>query len=350
MIAWRVAASRERLVLLSVAAADEPGGALLQKDVVRFSIVVVAVHLLGAAVLASGVSHLPLPLEIVHGASIGLAPLGLVFCAAFVFGSLHGRRSAGASEGAGAFGALVVAATVSASVHNLSFPGVRFFYDNNTIIAVALVGLFTALERSRWPVVRWAVFALLSASVLGGKMARYLEAQEHVTEGFWAGMRVAPRGAEILKAARRVAALASADETVLVLPEDVTLAAVIGRPRPKLCGAILFVDQYPARCVAPDLAELEAHPPKVVVIHPRWTNEWRWVYRLWSPQPPAGFINDVFLGNLLPRRYKHDSSYETVWFGAPDVLDVYVLDPDKPKRESEERDGSRDDTGDKGKK
>ena len=43
-----------------------------------------------------------------------------------------------------------------------------------------------------------------------------------------------------------------------------SVEARIPRYGPPYCGAILFVDQYPERCFVPDLADFEAHPPKVI--------------------------------------------------------------------------------------
>jgi hypothetical protein len=328
LIAWRIAQKRQGFMLPAPYAGDAQAhqaeqAAIPWRTVGWLALLFAGTFALGTALLALRVKELPVPLAVVHGATRGMAPVGLLFAAAYFVGNLRARR--GAAGRPDALNALLIATLVAASVHNLSFPGVRFFYDNNTIIAVALLTLFVALDQSGWVIMRYAVLAVLVVSMLGDKMGRYLEAQTPAPPGFWGGMRVNSRGVEVLKAVRRIEQLTSPADTVLVLPEDVNLAALIQRPRPRLCGAILFVDQYPARCVGPDLALLESHLPKVVVIHPRWKNEWQWVYRLWSPTSPAGFVNDAFLGTIIPRHYRLDSTYKTVWFGAPDMLDVYVL-------------------------
>jgi hypothetical protein len=327
LIAWRVARNRGDFVMPGPYEGDEEARrgeqvAIPWRTVVWFALLFAGTFAVGTALLALRVKELPLPFAVVHGATRGMAPIGLLFAATYFAGNLRARR--GPAGRPDALNALLIATLIAASVHNLSFPGVRFFYDNNTIVAVALLALFIALDQSRWAIMRYGVFAVLVVSLLGDKMARYVEAQTPAPNGFWGGMRVNSRGVEVLKAVSRIQELSSPSDTVLVLPEDVNFATLIPRPRPRLCGAILFVDQYPARCVAQDLALLEAQPPKVIVIHPRWKNEWQWVYRLWSTVSPAGFVNDAFLGTVIPRRYRLDSSYKTVWFGAADIMDVYV--------------------------
>lgn len=253
-----------------------------------------------------------------HLPTLGVA-LGLVFLAA----GLSPRR--GPLSRNDALAALTTAAIVAAIGHNGSVREARFFYDNNVIVAVGLLCLFLAIDKARLPWLRYTAYGVLVFSVFGGKMDRYLSARTPApSDSFWAGMYVSEDGEKILDAARRVRELAGPDETVLVLPEDVSFAALVGRPRPKLCGAILFVDQYPGRCLAEDLREIEVNPPKVIVVYPGDEIEWRRMYALWSRRSPAGFFNQAVLRHHLPARYRLDSTYPSYFWGARTTLEIYV--------------------------
>ena len=253
-----------------------------------------------------------------HLPSLGVA-LGLVFLAASF--PLE-RRPLSRND---ALAALLAAAVVAAIGHNSSVREARFFYDNNVLVAVGLLCLFLAIEKARLPWLRYLAYGVLVFSVFGGKMGRYIAARTPApSDSFWAGMYVSEDGEKILEAAKRVRELAGPDETVLVLPEDVSFAALVGRPRPKLCGAILFVDQYPGRCLAEDLRELEANPPKVIVVYPGDEIEWRRMYALWSSRSPSGFLNNAVLRHHLPARYRHDSTFPSFFWGARTTVEIYV--------------------------
>ncbi|MEZ4224034.1 MAG: hypothetical protein R3B13_24005 [Polyangiaceae bacterium] len=209
-------------------------------------------------------------------------------------------------------------------LHNLSFPGFRPFYDNNPIIVFAFLALFQLLSKAGLdrsiPVVLAAAMAVLFST----KLSRHLEATEPVADGHWAGLRVNVRGVEVVKAAARARELAGPSGTVLVLPEDVALARQIGRPRPPLLGAIVFVDQYPARALAPDLERLERDPPNVVVVHPADASLWRQMYALWSTDSPAQRLQDEFARTNLSQRYRLDSSFPTRFARQRAELQVWV--------------------------
>lgn len=280
---------------------------------------------LGVALLRSRLPAVPAPLGLDALAAQSLPPVGLLVGVAYAIAAVRARG--GASRRARWLAALLPAALVQSAFHNASVPEVRIFYDNNTIVPVSLVALFLALEQARAERWRWAAFAVIALAADGGKMERWLEARTLVKgDGFWGGMLVPDRGVEALKAARRADELAGPDGTVLVLPEDLSFAALVESPRPKLCGAILFVDQYPERCFGSDLASLEANLPKVIVLYPRWTNEWRRMYEIWNARSPAGLVNRALIDFHLPRSYRRDSSYEAVYWGGEDHIDVYVRD------------------------
>src|SRR5207248_201922 len=80
------------------------------------------------------------------------------------------------------------------------------------------------------------------------KLPRCLLANTWTDAPFLEGVRVNDDARDIVNAVRRVRALTSDRDTVLVLPEDPMLVAWIGRRRPALCGGIVTLDQYPDRC------------------------------------------------------------------------------------------------------
>lgn len=304
-------------------------------ELTGFALVVGGTFALGILLLALRVKQVLLPFHLAYLVGQYAPELGLLFGAGYVVVRLRDRE--GPVERADAMGAVLVASLAASLFHNASVPEVRPFYDNNAVIAVCVLYLFVALEQAKLPILRWGVFAIVFASLLGGKMQRFLDARIVVRDGFWGGLVVSERGKTIVDAALRVRELAGPDDEVLVLPEDVTFAALVDRPRPKLCGAILFVDQYPRRCLAHDLLEFEKHPPKVVVIYPGWENEWRRMYHLWSDRSPAGFFNHAVLHYYLPAHFKFDSTYASMFWSYPSKLDVFVRKTEDEEKEGRER-------------
>jgi hypothetical protein len=226
--------------------------------------------------------------------------------------------------------ALWLGALACSILHNTSAPEFRPFYDNNPIIPLAYLAFLVALDRARARWLQAGVVLLVALSLGGNRFYRSLIATTRATPGtFWSGMRLSERGVVMDRVARRVRALTAPTDTVLVLPEDVQLASQIGRPRPKLSGAIVFVDQYAPRLVSDDLARLDANPPKVIVIHPRDALDWQRFFRIWSGQSGAERMMHHVLGHLLPARYRRDRSYPTVFLWEPATLDLYVRQDDE---------------------
>ncbi len=249
---------------------------------------------------------------------------GLFFgCVVFV-GQLRSARSRTPLLGHQLNGfALAVLAT--SLLHNASFPGLRPFYDNNPIIPLAFVFLCVALEKAQLRWVKWTSFGLVLLGLLGPKFHRALSDGIYVgRSGHWAGLYVNERGAEVVRAALRVRALAKDDESVLVLPEDVEFRRLVDRPRPPVKGAILFVDQYPKRLVEEDIRSIDQHLPKVIVIHPRQERLWKVLFELWSTDSGTAHLMRHVRKDLLPKYYKRDSSFRTVFFRERGQLDVYV--------------------------
>ncbi len=264
-----------------------------------------------------------------------LPAFGFVFGAAFVVSHLQRVGSEETAEPRDdtlrvghVVNALVIVALAISLLHNTSAPEFRAFYDNNPIIPVAFLFLFVGLDRARLRPLKALVVALTLCALFGNKLGRALDARTPVgSQGFWAGMQVSPRGRVALRAVRRIRQLAGPHDTVLVLPEDVDFAAEIGRPRPKLRGAIVFVDQYPDRLAARDIHWLETHPPKVIVIHPNHPVQWAQLFRIWSGDSGAEHVLRFVLGKLLPRDYRRDSTYPTEFLWHKATLEVWVRKP-----------------------
>jgi hypothetical protein len=229
-----------------------------------------------------------------------------------------------------ALNAIVIVALSTSLLHNLSFPGFRPFYDNNPIIPIAFLFLFLAIDRAELPRAKAVLFVLALLPLFGIKLERGLEAQLNVgNQSHWAGLRINERGREVVRAVLRVRALAAPDESVLVLPEDLELAALIERPRPPIRGAVVFVDQYPQRLVADDLRVLEEHLPKVIVIHPSDRKMWRQMFEIWMYEGGAYRIMQRFLDDLLPKHYRLDSSFPTRFARSRAELQVWVRRDDR---------------------
>jgi len=263
--------------------------------------------------------------------SVGLAlrgvPIfGLAFGSAFFVGHLLRRKGADREmvQRGHLYNALFLVAAVASLFHGLSFVQFVPFYNSDPLIPLALVFLFAAADRTKIVGLKALVITLSLASLFSLKMTRALSADIPVKSGNWAGLRVNYRGKELLDAAARVQALAGPDQSVLVLPEDAQLSALIGRPRPKLRGALVFVDQYADRLLDEDLATLQRDPPAVIVIHPRQQAQWRRLYATWSTDSAAERFLEFVVNRLLPERYRRDSSFRTTFFWDQGQLDVYV--------------------------
>lgn len=261
-----------------------------------------------------------------------LPGLGIALAMAFAAGVRLDRRADPATPAQSrhrtAFEAVTLMALAATVLHNTSAPEFRPFYDNNVLIPVGFLHLYVALTRARARIAGPVVFSLALASLFGNKLHRAVEARRPAPAGtHWAGLSVSESGTTMARMAQRVRSLTSDGDTVLVLPEDVQVAALIGRPRPRLRGAIAFVDQYPVSVLEHDLAVLEREPPKVVVIHPREPHQWVRFYRIWTVESPAELLLRHVLSSLLPSRYERVASYETKFQHEPATLDVWVRRP-----------------------
>jgi hypothetical protein len=284
---------------------------------------------IAAAMLGGGVRALqPTFLAVAEGVR-NVPAYGFVYAA--VFFAAHLTEKGATTEARRARGhalnAVVLASMVCSMIYDTSFVEFIPFYYNEPVIPIALLCLFVATERSR---LTWATPLVLTVCVLptfGVKLSRALSDDTLVTSGHWAGLYVNYRGQEVMKAAARAKELAGPTGTVLVLPEDVQLVGLLEQPRPKLLGAVVFVDQYPRRVLAGDMATLDRNPPDVIILHPRRAREWRHVFHTWTTSSPAERMMDHVLTKLLPKQYDLDSTYPSIYFWDQGQIDVYSRKP-----------------------
>ncbi|HEX4338976.1 MAG TPA: hypothetical protein VH062_23880 [Polyangiaceae bacterium] len=309
---------------------DEPGrrAAFGAFDVTLLVAAPVVTYGVATAMLAGEVRALDLSFSAVCEGLKNVPAYGFVYAA--VFFAAHLRESTAATPEARdrghALNAVILATMTTSLVYDTSFVEFNPFYFNEPSIPVVLLCLFVATERSGFS---WATPLVLSAAMLatfGTKLNRALSDDTPVDGTAWAGLRVNYRGVEVLRAAARARELAGPAGTVLVLPEDEEFVGLIDRPRPPLTGAIVFVDQYPARLLAGDIAALDAHLPDVIVLHPRRERDWRAVFHTWTIGSAAEHMMEHVL-KVLPRRYALDSSYPSIFFWDQGEIDVFVRKP-----------------------
>ncbi len=289
------------------------------------ALLLVAAFGTATALLAGGVVALPRVLEVSFGELVQIPAFGLALACAFFVGQLWPLEQPLEPHAGHDFNAVFLVAVVASMIGCLSFAEFLPFYDANVLLPVALLFLFVACRRAR---LGWLGAMLLSGMLLtlfSQRLGRALDARFPVgSEGYWAGMRVGFRGQEVLHAARRVQALTSPGDAVLVLPEDLELSALIGRPRPPLRGAVVFADLYPERLAARDAQTLDRNLPRVIVIAPRRRELWRRLFRIWTRHSGATKVVTHVLDNVLPRHYRRVATYRSIYFWDQGLINVYV--------------------------
>jgi hypothetical protein len=212
----------------------------------------------------------------------------------------------------------------------------RWTYDNNPLIpfalacavasAIWLTARFTSpVRRVGASLVATAVLALsaLCWATLGDQVWLARSSNQRWPEvAHLRGARLRPKALEVRRLVAVVRGFAGSRERVLLLPEDPNVEAWFERPRPRLSSAIVFVDQYWDRYVDADFARLEAAPPKVIVIGPRYS--WRAFAHAWHRGWGAERLIDRVEGELLPRRYVLRRSLPFEFRRFRDRLDVWV--------------------------
>jgi hypothetical protein len=285
------------------------------------SLMIVAVVAVAIGLLTSGVAMIPTVLRTVAGAATVGPGIGLLLLAMLLVNNLMASQQA--TDQRAAFASTVLCAGAISLMHNLSHPQHRPFYDNNPVIPLAFASLLMLMDRAA-PRLKYVLFGLTLLGLFGDKFQRFLDARHPVDDpSFWNGLRVSDNGLEVLRAAVRARELAGPDGTVLMLPEDPATMALIGRPRPKLAGAIVFVDQYPQRLLKRDQAVLNSLPPDVLVLHPN-DQLWNRVYRIWTLKSAAATLQNEFVEQYRHTLYRSDSTYPTWFFNTPSTMEVLV--------------------------
>ena len=306
---------------------DEPvRGGLGRKSALLAGALLAAPFLLAAGLLLFEVRQLP---QLVLNAAVGarqLPHLGLALACAFFIGHHVSRVEAPPSVRwrGHAINALVLVAVTSSLLHGLSFVHYFPFYNNDPLIPLAFLFMFGACDRARLGWLKLAIVIVSFVALFGTKFNRALSADSWVKEGYWEGLYVNYRGREILDAVRRVRELTQPEDRVLMLPEDAEIAPLFARPRPELKGAVVFVDQYPARLADHDILSLERDPPKVIVIHPGQRSQWKRLYSTWSERSGAERVLVHVLDRMLPARYRKDRSFRTIFFWNQGQFEIWV--------------------------
>ena len=276
----------------------------------------------GGALLLLGRPPPMAPFLVLLVSSIVLVGFAACFAVALFVGN---SASAAPTRQGRAFNAAALATLVLGTTVSMSMTVFNPAYENNPIVAVCLVALFVAADRLRVRGLCWMLLALTMAMPLGWRLPRTSEAVHLVTDdSFFRNMRVNDDGLEVVKAAQRARDLAGPGGEVLVLPEDPSLAALIGRPRPALCGAIVFPDQYPGRCVGADIARLRRDPPEVLVVRPTEPGRWVPFVRTWRAGSPTEHLMVAFFRARLAD-YERVASYPTHWMGSTASLSIWKL-------------------------
>src|SRR6185503_5516800 len=230
---------------------DEPltGFSLDLRWMLGVALLLLSVFGVGIVLLAAEARALPQMVITVALALRGVPMFGLAFGSAFFVGHLLTKNGIAqqALERGHVYNAVLLVAAIASLFHGLSFIQFFPFYNSDPLIPLSFVFLFAAADRAKLAGLKALLITLCLSSLFSLKMNRALSADIPVKSGNWAGLRVNYRGKELLDAAERVQGLAGPNGSVLVLPEDAELSALIGRPRPKLRGAVVFVDQYPDR-------------------------------------------------------------------------------------------------------
>ena len=103
-----------------------------------------------------------------------------------------------------AFNAAALTTLVLGSVVSLSMTVFNPAYENNALLAIGLIALFSAIERAGLAWLSWPVLALVMAMPLGWRLPRAAAAKHPVADaGFFRGMWVSDEGQQIVRAALR---------------------------------------------------------------------------------------------------------------------------------------------------
>ena len=291
--------------------------------IVPMTLYTLVVFGIAALLLIGNANRVPFTLQV--GAGFGAAgPMIGLFILVFML-IVNFVRAESTRDRRAVFAVIAMAAGMLSLMHNLSDPKHRPLYDNNPIIPLVIVSLLILCDQARARILKYTLVCLMFLGLFSPKFQRYLAARNPVEDpGYWAGLRVSENGKILLDAAQRARALAGPNGTVLTLPEDPMFEALINRPRPKLSGGIVFVDQFPQHVLEQDLATLHANPPRVLILHPEAEIGWNTVYRIWSLDSPAARLQNDFVGKHRNTTYRVDSTYPTWLFDSAVKMAVLV--------------------------
>jgi hypothetical protein len=236
------------------------------------------------------------------------------------------------------FAALCVAVPAALG-HNLSVQYLRWVYDNNPLVPIALAAVAALLCEAAQAVAPTMSRASLGALTLvllqgmtSGRTVDRWTSLVSCTETWpevhhLEGARVPRAAAGMRKLVKLVRKLTDArTDEVLLLPDDPDAHAWFDRRRPALTSQIIFTDQYQDRFVDEDARRLVAHPPKVIVIGPR--NAWRTFSRIWHQDVGTERLIDRIQSDLLPARYGQATEVAISYHGRTDYMDVFLLKPE----------------------
>jgi hypothetical protein len=241
--------------------------------------------------------------------------------------------------------ALALVTLPAAVMHSLSVSSFRWTYDNNPLIvpaigALCLFGFWTTQRlpvRLHAPAIALIAAAALLQFTLWSTSAHLIRRLEQCTRSWpevrhLAGARLPPAAdflRELVAVVRRVAP--APEDEVLFLPNDPDVEAWFDRARPKLSGAIVFVDQYWDRYVDGDFERLALDPPEVIVIAPR--NWGPFMQTFWGAgDRGARRLTMRVIFELLPQRYDLHASIgvPTLRPVVDDYMDIWVRKPAPP--------------------
>jgi hypothetical protein len=293
-------------------------GALRPRDAIGVATAAIVIFGYAACVLAGWLHGSPLTL-LVNFASPQLIAIGAGLAVAFFFGNF----TSPANKTAHAFNAAALAALVLASTVSLSMTYFDPLYENNALMAVLLVALFAGLEHARLRGLSWLGLVIMMGQPLAWRVPQAaLSRHPAPADSFFGGMWLDGAGLKTVRVAARVRTAAGPHGSVLSFPEDPVLEALVDRPRPALCGAIVFPDQYPQRCVAHDAALLDRDPPDVLVLRPANRAPMLHALRMWNAQSPA----EQLIVRVLERHlgdYRRVASYPMRWTHGEVVLQIW---------------------------
>lgn len=274
------------------------------------------------ALMAAGATGLPHELAVACGELGQLPAFGLALGCAFFVGQLRSEEPLHAGHH---FNVVFLVGLVASLLGSLSFAQFHPLYDANVLVPLGLLFLFVACRRARLGWLSMVVLAGVLSTLFSVRLDRALAARHPVQgRGYWAGMRVSFRGREVLSAARRVQSLTRPGDTVLVLPEDLELSSLIGRPRPPLRGAVVYADLYPERLAADDIRRLDRNLPRVIVVVPRRRALWKRLFHVWTRHSGANDVVTHVLDRVLPGRYRRVATYRSIYFWDQGLIDIYV--------------------------